>query len=77
MALRRDPIQSVRDETVGLGELALDVGTLFVKEFFVKTNGLRWICMMLLAPVPWAQRVWALPFLTVCVGKKASDEQTE
>jgi hypothetical protein len=35
------------------------------KEFFVKTNGLRWISMMLLTPIPWAQRVWALPFLTV------------
>lgn len=35
------------------------------KEFFVKTNGLRWISMMLLTPIPWACRVWALPFLTV------------
>src|SRR6266567_46756 len=35
------------------------------KEFFVKTNGLRWISMMLLTRIPWAQRVWALPFLTV------------
>jgi hypothetical protein len=35
------------------------------KEFFVKTNGLRWICLMLLTPIPWACRVWALPFLTV------------
>jgi hypothetical protein len=35
------------------------------KEFFVKTNGLRWICLMLLTPIPWALRVWALPFLTV------------
>jgi hypothetical protein len=35
------------------------------KEFFVKTSGLRWISMQLLAPIPWAQRVWALPFLTV------------
>lgn len=33
--------------------------------FFVKTSGLRWICLMLLAPIPWAKRVWALPFLTV------------
>jgi hypothetical protein len=33
--------------------------------FFVKTSGLRWLCMMLLVPIPWAQRVWALPFLTV------------
>src|SRR6266705_3291656 len=35
------------------------------KEFFVKTSGLRWISMMLLTPIPWAQRVWALPFFTV------------
>jgi hypothetical protein len=35
------------------------------KSFFVKTSGLRWSSMMLLAPVPWAHRVWALPFLTV------------
>lgn len=35
------------------------------KEFFVKTSGLRWISLQLLAPIPWAQRVWALPFLTV------------
>lgn len=31
---------------------------------FVKASGLRWLCMMLLAPVPWAGRIWALPFLT-------------
>jgi DDE superfamily endonuclease len=35
------------------------------KAFFVKTSGLRWLSMMLLAPIPWAKRVWALPFLTV------------
>jgi len=35
------------------------------KAWKVKTSGLRWVCMMLLVPVPWAQRVWALPFLTV------------
>jgi len=27
------------------------------KSFFVKTSGLRWVSMMLLAPIPWAQRV--------------------
>src|SRR5512144_124694 len=32
---------------------------------FVKASGLRWLSVMLLAPAPWAQRVWALPFLTV------------
>ena len=35
------------------------------KEFFVKTSGLRWISMLLLAPIPWVGRVWALPFFTV------------
>jgi hypothetical protein len=32
---------------------------------FVKASGLRWLCVMLLAPVPWAGCVWGLPFLTV------------
>jgi DDE superfamily endonuclease len=31
---------------------------------FVKASGLRWVCLMLLVPIPWARRVWALPFLT-------------
>jgi hypothetical protein len=34
-------------------------------ERFVKASGLRWVCLMLLVPVPWAGRVWALPFLSV------------
>jgi hypothetical protein len=33
-------------------------------EHFVKTSGLRWVCLTLLAPIPWASRVWALPFLS-------------
>jgi DDE superfamily endonuclease len=35
------------------------------RSFFVKTSGLRWLSLMLLSPMPWAGRVWALPFLTV------------
>ena len=35
------------------------------KSFFVKTSGLRWLSLMLLTPIPWAKRTWALPFLTV------------
>src|SRR5215216_2335387 len=35
------------------------------KGHFVKASGLRWLCVMLLAPVPWAGCVWGLPFLTV------------
>jgi hypothetical protein len=33
-------------------------------ENFVKSCGLRWICVMLLVEIPWAARVWALPFLS-------------
>jgi len=32
---------------------------------FVKSSGLRWMSVMLLVPISWAKRVWALPFLTV------------
>jgi len=32
---------------------------------FVKCSGLKWICLMLVVPIHWANRVWALPFLTV------------
>lgn len=35
------------------------------KRHFVKASGLRWISMQVLAEVPWAGRVWGLPFLTV------------
>jgi hypothetical protein len=31
----------------------------------VNASGLRWLSRMLLVPIPWAQRVWALPFMTV------------
>jgi hypothetical protein len=34
-------------------------------ETFVKSSGLRWVCAMLLVEVPWASRIWALPFLSV------------
>jgi hypothetical protein len=43
--------------------------------FFVKTSGLRWICLMVLTPIPWACRVWALPFLTVLAPSKRYHEQ--
>jgi hypothetical protein len=33
------------------------------QENFVKSSGLRWVCVMLLVEIPWASRVWALPFL--------------
>src|SRR5215218_185107 len=33
-------------------------------EHFVKSSFLRWVCVMMLVEVPWASRVWALPFLS-------------
>jgi hypothetical protein len=34
------------------------------RSHFVKVSGLRWLSLMLLVPIPWAKRVWALPFFT-------------
>ena len=45
------------------------------KEFFVKTSGLRWMSMMLLVPIPWVQRVWALPFFTVLAPSERYNQQ--
>ena len=44
---------------------------------FVKTSGLRWMSLMLLAPIPWAGRVWALPFLTALVSSERSRREQE
>ncbi len=35
------------------------------RSHFVKVRALRWICAMLLVPIPWAGRTWALPIFTV------------
>jgi hypothetical protein len=42
---------------------------------FVKASGLRWLALMLLVPLPWTQRVWALPFLTCLCPSQRYDEQ--
>jgi DDE superfamily endonuclease len=34
------------------------------KKHVIRCFGLKWVSMMLLVPVPWSPRVWALPFLT-------------
>ncbi len=31
---------------------------------FAKSSGLHWMCLMLLSPIPWAGRIWALRFFT-------------
>lgn len=40
-----------------------------------KARGLRWLSLMLLVPLPWAVRVWALPFLTCVCASQRYDEQ--
>jgi hypothetical protein len=42
---------------------------------FVKASGLRWICLMLLVPIPWAARTWALPVLTALAPSERYDRE--
>lgn len=42
---------------------------------FVKVSGLRWLSLMLLVEVPWAQRVWAKPFLTALAPSERYNQQ--
>lgn len=45
------------------------------REHFVKASGLRWLSLMLLVKVPWAQRLWALPFLTALTPSERYNQQ--
>ena len=46
------------------------------RSHFVKASGLRWLSLMLLVEIPWAERVWALPFLTaLCPSERYMDER--
>ena len=38
------------------------------RSHFVKVSGLRWLSVMLLVDIPWADRVWALPFTMPVMG---------
>jgi len=43
---------------------------------FVRASGLRWLSLMVMVPIPWARRRWALPFLTVLApSERWSSEQ--
>ena len=44
------------------------------RSHFVKASGLRWLSLMLLVPISWAGRVWALPFLTVLCPSERSNK---
>jgi DDE superfamily endonuclease len=37
--------------------------------------GLKWECMMLIVPLPWCKRPWALPFLTILSPSKKANEK--
>jgi DDE superfamily endonuclease len=39
----------------------------------VKCLGLKWVSMMLLVPLPWSSRPWALPFLTLVAPSRAAN----
>jgi len=41
----------------------------------VTSFGLKWECMMLIVPLPWCKRPWALPFLTLLAPSKKSNEK--
>lgn len=45
------------------------------KSHFVKTSGLRWISLMWLTKISWAERIWALPFLTVLAPSERYHQQ--
>jgi hypothetical protein len=45
------------------------------KQYFVKASGLRWVCLMLLVPIPWAGRTWALPVLTALAPSERYDAE--
>lgn len=46
---------------------------LSTKERVVTALGIRWVCLAVLVPIPWSQRLWALPFMTVlALGVKTS-----
>ena len=44
---------------------------------FVKVSGLRWLSMMLLVEIPWAKKVWGLPFFTVLAPSERYHQQQQ
>jgi len=47
------------------------------KGHFVKARALRWVSLMLLVPIPWAGRTWALPFLSVLAPSERYNQDQE
>lgn len=44
------------------------------QKLVIKCFGLKWICLMLIVPLPWCTRPWALPFMTILAPSKKANE---
>lgn len=44
------------------------------EKLVVKCFGLKWVSLMLIVPLPWCQRPWALPFMTILAPSKKYHE---
>jgi hypothetical protein len=44
------------------------------EKVIVKCFRLKWVCLMLIVPLPWCKRPWALPFMTILAPSKKSNE---
>jgi len=45
------------------------------KKHVIRCFGLKWLSMMLIVPVPWSERHWALPFLTALTPSEEGNAQ--
>lgn len=45
------------------------------EKHIIRCFGLKWLSMMLIVPVPWSKRPWALPFLTVLTPSKTANQE--
>jgi hypothetical protein len=43
------------------------------QKLVVKCYGLKWVCFMLIVPLPWCKRPWALPFMTILAPSKKAN----
>lgn len=44
------------------------------QKLVIKCFGLKWVCFMLIVPLPWCKRPWALPFMTILAPSKKCNE---
>jgi hypothetical protein len=67
-ALARRLLMLILDQLLPTGPVVMGIDdTIYRDPVRVKTSGLRWLSLMVVIPIPWAVRQWALPFLTILV----------